>query len=346
MKQSAEQPKFEVTMWGTRGSYPNSPVSKREGMETAVQHALLHYIDLRDPGWFDQLKEVAPFWVWGSYGSRTTCLEVRCGQRIFVIDFGTGCIPLGGKLLGEAFKVGGIQLVVLGTHVHLDHLDGAPFFAPFHIHKKKCQIEIDVYGGVEWWESADSVLKKMMRPPIFPLSIQEVKAKIGRLDFHTIYDDMSLPNLDDGLGSPVQIRCLRQNHPQETYGWEFCYLGKKFAFGADNEPFAGFEGGCDPNLVELFRGADVAINDGQYGLDQYLGKMVNSGPSRRGWGHAFPESNACLIREAGVKRFFITHHDPASNDKRVWELAQRTRELAGGASVMAAHEGLTINVLG
>lgn len=254
--------------------------------------------------------------------------------------------------MGEALKAGGIKLTILGTHVHLDHLDGAPFFAPFHVHKKRCQIAIDIYAGVDWWESADAVLRKMMHPPVFPLSIEEVKAKIGRLDFHTIYDDMTFPYYEDELGNEIKIRCLRRNHPQETYGWRIIYLGKVFAFGADNEPFANYED-PDPNLVELFRQADVGINDGQYSLAQYLGKKEEGGISRRGWGHAFPESNAHLIVRSGVRRFFTTHHDPESKDMRIWELAGKTRELVLNVphenrrccEVEAAHEGLTINVL-
>ncbi len=198
-----------------------------------------------------------------------------------------------------------------------------------------------------------------MHPPVFPLSIEEVKAKIGRLDFHTVYDGMSLAFRDQPsvCGNDIKIDCLKQNHPQETYGWRIEYLGKVFAFGADNEPFAGFED-PDPNLVELFRGADVGVNDGQYSFDQYLGKKEAGGLSRRGWGHAFPESNAHLIVKSGVRRFYTTHHDPASKDKRIWQLASRTKELvddirlgeANGPGprepiVEAAHEGLTINVL-
>ena len=38
-----------------------------------------------------------------SFGCATPCIEVRCGKRVFVLDAGSGCFPLGQQLVaGES----------------------------------------------------------------------------------------------------------------------------------------------------------------------------------------------------------------------------------------------------
>ena len=61
------------------------------------------------------------------YGGHTTCVSVVIGDRVLVLDAGTGIRPLGRSLVG-----GARDLFVLLTHRHADHLLGFPFFAPLY----------------------------------------------------------------------------------------------------------------------------------------------------------------------------------------------------------------------
>ena len=61
------------------------------------------------------------------YGGNTSCVQVigEDGSE-FVLDAGTGIRELGAALAGRSRR-----LHVLLTHLHLDHIQGLMFFAPF-----------------------------------------------------------------------------------------------------------------------------------------------------------------------------------------------------------------------
>ncbi len=63
------------------------------------------------------------------YGGNTSCVEVRMGGEIILLDAGTGLRALGRSLLSE-FKDRPLNLTMLLTHTHWDHIQGLPFFGP------------------------------------------------------------------------------------------------------------------------------------------------------------------------------------------------------------------------
>lgn len=60
-------------------------------------------------------------------GGNTTCVEIRCGEELIVIDTGTGFRNLGMSLMKELPVKG----TILYSQVHWDHIQGFPFFTPF-----------------------------------------------------------------------------------------------------------------------------------------------------------------------------------------------------------------------
>src|SRR6185503_14882013 len=92
----------KLTLWGTRGSVASA------GPETV------------------------------RYGGNTSCVEVRAADgSVLVLDAGTGIRRLGAALRGETGRVD----VVL-THLHMDHIQGLGFFAPFFEQDR----EVHVWG--------------------------------------------------------------------------------------------------------------------------------------------------------------------------------------------------------
>src|SRR5437588_8334827 len=81
------------------------------------------------------------------YGGNTSCVEVRADGELIVLDAGSGIRELGLALENE-FGPRTINLSLLITHVHWDHIQGFPFFVPFYNDKK--QIRSIVYAGQDF----------------------------------------------------------------------------------------------------------------------------------------------------------------------------------------------------
>src|SRR5579864_4979067 len=73
------------------------------------------------------------------YGGNTSCVEVRADGQIIILDAGTGIRPLGLDLARE-FNGNGIEITLLITHTHWDHIQGFPFFLPAYEEKNTIRV--------------------------------------------------------------------------------------------------------------------------------------------------------------------------------------------------------------
>src|ERR671930_2225291 len=73
------------------------------------------------------------------YGGNTTCVELRADGEIIVLDAGSGIRPLGVAFQTE-FQGRPINLSLLITHAHWDHIQGFPFFNAAYDSKNEIRI--------------------------------------------------------------------------------------------------------------------------------------------------------------------------------------------------------------
>jgi phosphoribosyl 1,2-cyclic phosphodiesterase len=311
------------------------------------------------------------------YGGATACVGVFVdGPREppLVLDLGTGARALGEELLsrhlphvglprgagggGGARSAGrqappALRLHALVSHLHLDHVQGLPFFAPALVEG----VELHLYGPatVESGETLEGALRGFLRRPYFPVALDELPA---RLVLHGLgEEDLRVGRAD--------VRSRLVPHTGTTLGYRVEAGGVAVAYLSDHqapldsarshvgtttdarEPSvtgrraAGGQVGLSRGVAELCEGVDLLVHDAQYFAEEF---------SVRGhWGHSTVDYALEVARAAGARRLALFHHDPSHDDELLDDLAARTAALAEAAGVedcFVARAGSTVEVVG
>jgi phosphoribosyl 1,2-cyclic phosphodiesterase len=256
------------------------------------------------------------------YGGNTSCVEVRSGDDIIILDAGTGLRALGRALLAE-FKNQPLSLTLLLTHTHWDHIQGLPFFAP--IYDPHCQLRILGSEGAR--KGLVNALTGQMESTYFPVPFARLPSNI---------EIEELKDFNFNVGS-VCVRAKRANHPGRCVGYRLFSPEGLVAFFPDAE---SRRGGEDREMIEFLRDVDVLILDSQYDSAEYK-KHV-------GWGHGCVDDSVRLAVKAGVKQLYLFHHDPDHDDKKIDSLVRHARRLVARQraklKVEAARELQTIEL--
>jgi phosphoribosyl 1,2-cyclic phosphodiesterase len=256
------------------------------------------------------------------YGGNTSCIEFRCGKDIIILDAGTGLRLFGQSLLQE-FKRGPLNLTLLVSHTHWDHIQGLPFFAP--IYEPRCRLRI--LGGEGSRTGLENALTGQMESTYFPVPFSRLPSNI---------EIQELQDFSFAIG-PVLVRAHRANHPGITAGYRLFSPDGIVVFLPDAEPPQD-----NGDLIEFIRDADVLILDSQYDRAEYK--------QHTGWGHGCVDDSVALALKAGVKKLFLFHHDPGHDDKKIDAFVRHARKLVAKAKskmkVEAACEGLVVPIGG
>ena len=253
-------------------------------------------------------------------GGNTSCVEVRCGDELLIIDTGTGVRDLGMALMKEM----PLKATILFSHVHWDHIQGFPFFGPFFIPGN----EFRVFGGTSLPTTIKEVLNQQMAPPYFPVKTDLFGSKIT-------YHDVKPGDVIEGNSYKVTLAPLL--HPNGCYAYRIDYQGKTMVFSTDCEHY---EDRPNKNLIELSKDADVLIYDAQYTEDEYYG--LNGQFSRKGWGHSTMREGVKVAEAANVKKLVLFHHDPSHDDNFIKQIEAESRQFFPES--IAAYEGLQIDL--
>jgi phosphoribosyl 1,2-cyclic phosphodiesterase len=246
------------------------------------------------------------------YGGNTSCLEVRCGDRLLIFDGGTGLRPLGLSLPPEDM----VEIDHLFSHSHWDHIAGLPFFCPAY--RADCKIHVraghlSTQGGIE------AALRQAMTEPLFPVPLDVFHADIDYSDFNA----GDILDLDHGIA----VRTAPLNHPNGATGYRIDYDGKSICYVTDTEHVPGRP---DQNILGLIKDADLVVYDSTY-TDEEFANYV-------GWGHSTWQEGVRLCQSAGVKRLAIFHHDPARDDDALDKIGVAASALFAGAFVAREQE--------
>lgn len=247
------------------------------------------------------------------FGGNTPCVEIRLGDRLFIVDAGSGLLGLGLDLL----KFGPQRVDILLSHLHLDHVMGLPFFKPAMLPGSN----VTLYCGNRDGETAEEPLKRVFSPPIFPVTLDMLPCGLKHVGFHA----GETLHFDDGY----DVRTLALNHPQGATGYRFDYAGRSVAYLSDLE-HEGTE--PDPALVSFAAGADVIIYDAMFTEGEYTRCI--------GWGHSTWEAGVRLANAAKAKTLVLFHHDPRHDDEAMTRFEAEAAAVRPGT--VAAREGMVL----
>ena len=252
------------------------------------------------------------------YGGNTSCVEVRCGNEIIILDAGTGIRELGNKLLREKPQ----HINILFSHFHYDHIEGFPFFSPiFNRH-----YSITLIGKPKLEGTLERLFATQLMFPYFPLTLKELDADIT---FHEVDRENFI------CRGGISIRLEHLNHPGGCIGYRIEYRGKSFVYATDTE----HSDQLDVSILKFASHADVLVYDSNFTDDEYAGKV---GISRSGWGHSTWSHGVKIARTAKVKKLILFHHDPSHDDRFIDELEKEARKEFRES--YAAYEGLEIAI--
>ncbi|MBA3543620.1 MAG: response regulator [Chthoniobacterales bacterium] len=291
-----------IRFWGVRGSIPTP------GIETAI------------------------------FGGNTSCVEVRVGDQVIILDAGSGIRALGQSLMRE-FRAKPLHITMLVTHTHWDHIQGFPFFLPAYNPKVKVRI-VGYEGAVHGLRTA---LFEQMQSAFFPVGLNQMAS-------HVTFEELNEMEFDlEG----IKVRTIFANHPGICLGYrlstpsgDIVYMPDHEAYerheierqklaGETSQPSLEYARAQDEKVIAFIRHADVLIGDTQYDASEY--------PSRLGWGHTCVDDAVDLALRAGVRQLFLFHHDPDHYDNKISALIAGAEEqvAAAGSSmaVSAAREG-------
>ncbi len=257
-------------------------------------------------------------------GGNTTCVEVTANGSRVILDAGTGIRALGAELAQD----GPQKIHICLTHLHLDHIEGLGFFAPFY--NPDC--EVSLWGPPSSVRTLKERISRYLSSPLFPVEVSELPARV------TFLDAPDGPWEIDGL----RLRAHPVSHPGTTLGYRIEANGAALAFIPDHEPALGLElESLSSDWISGFPvadGATLLLHDAQYTEDEYA--------QRIGWGHSSIRQTVTFAAKTGAESTLLFHHDPAHTDDDLDAHCERAQELwqGDGPPPELAREGMEITL--
>ncbi|MFZ9629502.1 MAG: MBL fold metallo-hydrolase [Ilumatobacteraceae bacterium] len=256
------------------------------------------------------------------YGGNTSCVSVRIpGEAPLFFDIGTGAQYLARELAHD----GSFRGTCLLSHLHWDHTQGLPFFTPL----LRDGAHLDIHAPVQDdGRTIAEVFGEVIRPPLFPITLAELPGSLG---FHETVDGTF------AVGAAT-VTARTVPHIGPTLGYRVEWNGLSVVYLSDHQQPVDGSFAITDSVRDLVTGADVLIHDSQYTPHEFAAKST--------WGHCTIDFAVWLAHECSVGTLVLFHHDPGRTDDALDAIVA---EVAAGAAqrgmrVVAAHEGLTVDV--
>ena len=258
------------------------------------------------------------------YGGNTSCVSITIDNKILILDAGTGIRNLGSAIIGQPE----LEIFVVVTHSHWDHIQGFPFFTPIYQPNRP----IHMFPTLHKKNVVLSSLIDQMDGAHFPITPDQVPS-----NFNFVTENP----LEFLESNGFHMELVPMNHPGKAFGYKIKIDDKIICYFTDNEIDPPYEKSIELDvLTEQCRNADILIHDAQY--------IEADMPLKHGWGHSLISQVTKLGESAEVKNLVYYHHDPERSDDDIdAELEKASKTLKeNGSSVRPyfAYEGLKLSI--
>ena len=315
----------------------------------------------------------------------TTCIEVETSEgNILLFDAGSGIRRLSLSIVDrwQNRPLKDRNLHIFGSHEHLDHRIGLTFSRFCYVEQNPFNLHL--YGSFQFLHALDQhygLFSRQISDITYlddPVDYSMMSANFtateivpGRADIPVRHPQR---RSSDQLKrfwptrdlSPIPIGRTTIT-PFQVYhvipcclGYKIEHEGKTFIFATDHELRRGpandsnidrqrRSADAESTLRRLSQNADLAYVDGQYFLDEYLGKKgIGSFPPmpRLDWGHSCIEDVITRAQHCNVKRTLIGHHDPERDWAERQRINQQLSQLCAGKpnQIQLANADLVIDL--
>ena len=258
------------------------------------------------------------------YGGNTSCVSITVDNKILILDAGTGIRNLGSAIIGQPE----LEIFVVVTHSHWDHIQGFPFFTPIYQPNRP----VHMFPTLHKKNVVLSSLIDQMDGAHFPITPDQVPS-----NFNFVTEN-PLEFLEN---NGFHMELVPMNHPGKAFGYKIKIDDKIICYFTDNEIDPPYEKSIELDvLTKHCRNVDILIHDAQY--------IEADMPLKHGWGHSLISQVTKLGESAEVKNLVYYHHDPERSDDDIdaeLETASKTLK-ENGSSVRPyfAYEGLKLSI--
>ena len=258
------------------------------------------------------------------YGGNTSCVSITADDKILILDAGTGIRNLGSAIISKP----DLEIFVIVTHSHWDHIQGFPFFTPIYQPNRP----VHMFPTLHKKNVVLASLIDQMDGAHFPITPDQVPS-----NFNFVTENP----LDFLESNGFHLKMVPMNHPGKAFGYKITIDDKIICYFTDNEIDPPYEKSIElDELTNQCRNADILIHDAQYTEDDM--------PLKHGWGHSLISQVTELGKSAEVKNLVYYHHDPERTDdlldKELEKAAKTLKENGSSVQPYFAYEGLKLTL--